>query len=177
MGQDKAWLELDGEPLVRRVASRLSRVCGRVLVASGDGRRLGTLPWEQVADAAPGRGPLAGIVAGLEAADTPLVAVAAVDQPFVSAQVLVALASAWRGEPAVVPLVDGRVQPFPGVYAKDASACLGRVLASGTGSVTHALSTVGTRIAGPEIWAGADPDGAFAVDLDRPADLAALRPS
>ncbi|MDP9022970.1 MAG: molybdenum cofactor guanylyltransferase [Actinomycetota bacterium] len=177
MGQDKAWLELDGEPLVRRVASRLSRVCGRVLIASGDGQRLGTLPWDQVADAVPGRGPLAGIVAGLEAADTPLVAVAAVDQPFASPEVLVALATLWRGEAAVVPLVDGRVQPFSGVYATHASASLGRVLASGTRSVTHALSAVGARIAGSDVWAGADPDGAFAVDLDRPADLAALRPT
>ena len=49
-----------------------------------------------------GEGPLAGIVAGLEMAGTPLVAVVAGDLPFPSVDVLSRLAAAWNGEPAVV---------------------------------------------------------------------------
>src|SRR5919201_1260463 len=79
MGGGKAGLEVESEPLARRVAARLADACDVVLVASGDGRRLGWLGLPQVEDPIPDAGPLAGLVAGLEAATTPLVAAVAVD--------------------------------------------------------------------------------------------------
>lgn len=171
MGTDKARLEVDGQPLTLRVAERLHRICERVLVASGDGRRLGDLGIEQVADHPSGSGPLAGIAAGLIAAETPLVAVVAVDMPWVEPRVLAILADRWQGEAAVVPLVDERVEPLHGVYAADAAPRLERLLADGTRGVTHALSVLGARIVGPEAWGELDATGTFVRDLDRPEDL------
>ncbi|MDP8928953.1 MAG: NTP transferase domain-containing protein, partial [Actinomycetota bacterium] len=102
LGRDKALVEVAGEPLVVRAARRLEQCCQAVFVASGDGRRLGELAWEQVADAVSEGGPLAGILAGLERATTPLVAVVAVDLPHLNPAVLQRLAGEWRGEAAVV---------------------------------------------------------------------------
>ncbi|HWD09331.1 MAG TPA: molybdenum cofactor guanylyltransferase, partial [Actinomycetota bacterium] len=97
MGRDKAVLVYEGEPLVVRVARRLASVCDDVVVASGDGARLGDLGpgLAQVADALAGAGPLAGIVAGLEAARQALVAVVAVDMPDLDTALLSDLASRW----------------------------------------------------------------------------------
>ena len=103
MGTDKALIEFDGEPLGERVLRMLRAACDPILVASGDGRRLGSLGVPQVADVVAEAGPLGGIVAGLEAAETDLVAVVAVDMPFASAEVLRLLAERWNGEDAVVP--------------------------------------------------------------------------
>lgn len=177
MGRDKATIEVDGEPLVLRLARRLETVAGRVVIASGDGRRLGDLPWEQVADVDAGAGPLAGIVAGLEAADTPLVAVVAVDLPHADPRVHERLAGLWHGEAAVLPLVHDRVQPLHGVYATAAAVSLRRELAAGRRGVTHTLSVLGARVAGPAVWADLDPAGRFARNLNRPEDLAELGPA
>lgn len=171
MGTDKARLEVEGEPLAVRVVGRLGEVCERVLVASGDGQRLADLGLEEVADHPAGAGPLAGIVAGLVAADTPLVVVAAVDMPWVDPRIMVVLADRWQGEAAVVPLVDGRVEPLHGVYATSASGPFVRLLEGGKRGVTHALSTLGARVVGPEAWAHLDATGTFVRDLDRPEDL------
>ncbi len=176
MGCDKATIEVGGEPLVVRVARRLESVSQRVLIASGDGRRLGDLPWEQIADARPGSGPLAGIVAGLERAETPLIAVVAVDLPDADPRVLAVLAALWRGEAAVLPLVGERVQPLHGVYATAHARGLRRILEAGKRGVTHALSTLGARVVGPEGWGALDPAGGFARNLNRPEDLDALTP-
>lgn len=94
--------------------------------------------------------------------------------PDASPDVLARLADVWRGEAAVVPLVDDRVEPLHGVYATAAASTFRRLLAEGKRGVTHVLSTVGARVVGPEGWADLDPDGRFARDLDTPDDLAAL---
>lgn len=171
MGRDKATIEVGGEPLVVRVARRLEPVCQRILIASGDGRRLGNVAWAQIADARPGSGPLAGIVAGLECAGTPLVAVVAVDLPDADPRVLDQLARLWQGEAAIVPLVGERAQPLHGVYATAHATAFRRLLQAGMRGVTHVLSTLGARVVGPEGWGELDPDGAFARNLNRPEDL------
>ena len=174
MGRDKARLDVDGEPLLRRVASRIAPVCEALLVASGDGRRLADLGYPQVADALPDRGPLAGIVAGLEAAETELVAVVAVDMPFASPDVLRLLADRWDGDDAVVPADDDRWHPLHGVYAAAAAGALRARLAAGTNGVRDALGQLRVRIVGPDAWAHLDPEGRFLANVNDPDDLAAL---
>lgn len=176
LGRDKALVEVAGEPLVVRAARRLERCCQEVLIASGDGSRLGELAWEQVADAIGDGGPLAGILAGLERATTPLVAVVAVDLPHLNPAVLRRLAVEWRGEAAVVPLVSGRIHPLHGVYATAAAPRLRRLLLAGHRAVIAALSELGARVLGEEGWADLDPSGSFASNINRPSDLDALRP-
>lgn len=170
MGRDKALIEVAGDALVLRVGRVLEELCDRVLVASGDPDRY-ELGWEQVVDLEPEVGPLAGILAGLEASDTGLVAVVAVDMPYANARVLQLLAGEWMGEAAVVPLVGERVQPLHGVYATDAAPSFRRLVEAGKRSVVPALSEIGARVVGHDVWGDADPEGRFARNVNRPEDL------
>jgi molybdenum cofactor guanylyltransferase len=174
MGRDKTRIEIGGEPLVRRAVRRLEGICERVLVSSADGASFLDLGLEEVADPTGTSGPLAGIVAGLEAAETELVAVVAADMPNVSPQVLLHLATHWRGEAAVVPLVDGRIQPLHGVYATRWAPRLRERLEDGRRAVVPALSDLAARVVGPEGWGDIDPDGSFARNVNRPEDLTRL---
>lgn len=170
MGRDKAWVELAGEPLAVRVLRVLDEICDDVVVASGDGRRLAALGRTQVPDAGEGPGPLAGLVAGLEAARHDLVAVLAVDLPNAKAGVLGRLAQVWRGEAAVVPDVDGRLQVLHAVWTRAASTPLRARLASGETAVTAAARALDVRTAGPDVW-GDLAEGGFAANVNSPADL------
>lgn len=171
MGRDKAWLELGGEPLAVRVLRVLDEVCDDVVVASGDGRRLGALGRLQVCDVDEGTGPLAGLVAGLEAARHELVAVLAVDLPDAHPGVLRRLAWLWRGEPAVVPVVDGRLEVLHAVWTRSAGTRLRARLATGDSAVSAAARALAARGAGPDVWADLDAAGRFAANLNSPADL------
>lgn len=171
MGTDKAVMVRDGERLVDRAVRELTTVCDEVLLAPGQHRALHVLGTRPVADAEAGVGPLGGLIGGLEAAGNPLVAVLAVDHPDASAEVLVALAAVWDGEAAVVPEVDGQVQPLHAVWSREAAADLRRLLAAGDRSLRQVFGALDTRIAGPEVWGGIDPDGSFARNVNWPEDL------
>jgi len=171
MGADKAGLEFQGEPLARRVAAVLGRVAERVVVASGDGRRLAWLGLEQVPDAIPMAGPLSGIVAGLEGVGTTLVAVAAGDMPFASDSVFRLLVGRWTGEDAVVPVSSRGHEPLHAVYAARAAPEIRARLEQGERSVLRCLDGLRVREVPPDQWTTVDPAGAFAHNLNRPEDL------
>jgi len=174
MGADKAMLVFQGRPLAAGPLEVLRSVAGHVVVASGDGKRLGWLEAEgveQVADPVPDAGPLSGLVAGLECARTPLVAVLAVDMPFASAAVLRLLARLWDGHDAVVPVTEAGLEPLHAVYAVATAPLLRGELDRGERSLRRALSTRTVRRVEPEEWREADPTGRFARNLNRPEDL------
>ena len=70
MGTDKAFVEIDGVPMVNRAVQAL-RVAGAgpLLVVGGDDARLGALGLDTVPDLYPGEGPLGGVITALGALD------------------------------------------------------------------------------------------------------------
>lgn len=172
MGGDKATLVVEGRRLIDRAIEVLQSVCGEVVVAARD-RPLEGLDVSVLQDAQ-GEGPLAGIVAGLCWAKTPLVAVLAVDMPRASAAVFDRLAAAHRDEPAVAPRAGGVVQPLHAVYATAAAGRFAALLASGERSPQAALQRLGALVLEPADY---DPDGdagQFWANVNSPADLRRL---
>jgi molybdopterin-guanine dinucleotide biosynthesis protein A len=173
MGADKAWLTVGDRPLIHRAVDVLGEICVEVLVASGSSRRLAGVTARQVADAVQNSGPLGGILAGLQASPTPLMAVVAVDMPFASTAVLALLVElAVTSTAAVVaPVADGRLQPLHAVWAVRGAPALQRRLRNGQRSVTAAAEAVGVYRVPERLWRPADPTGRFARNVNRPDDL------
>jgi molybdopterin-guanine dinucleotide biosynthesis protein A len=176
MGRDKALLDVEGEPLVLRVARRLAEAADPVLLASGRPGRFGKLAsgFAEVADRRLDAGPLAGIMAGLEASPHPLVAVVAVDMPFASPAVFRLLAGLWDGQDAVVPVTTNGTEPLHAVYGTAALPAFRVALESGPRSLRGLLGSLRVRAVEPEEWRAADPEGRFATNLNREEDLSIL---
>jgi molybdopterin-guanine dinucleotide biosynthesis protein A len=172
MGRDKALVEIDGQPMVVRAATRLATVAEPVLLAPGIPGRVGPLGYEEVGDPdGPGRGPLAGLVAGLEASPHPLMAVVAVDLPFLQPRLLAAMAALRDDEDAVVPVTSRGPQPLHAVFARSAAPALADQLAEGRLSMRDALGRLRTRLVEEREWRPFDPTGRFAVNVNEPHDL------
>ncbi len=117
MGQDKAWLELDGEPLIARVAAVLGEVADEVIVVAND-PRYESLGLRVVGDRYPQGGPLGGIATGVSAATHESVLIAACDMPFLSADLWrVLLAHATEAD-VVIPRVGGEFETLHAIYTK-----------------------------------------------------------
>jgi len=103
MGRDKALLELGGRTLIDYPLRALRAVSSQVLLACGPRARYSSLGLPLVLDPVEDGGPLAGLVAGLEAArerDAEWVAVLAVDLPWADEAALAALVAEVRAEDA-----------------------------------------------------------------------------
>lgn len=159
MGQDKARLELAGRPLVVHMLSKLGRlgleaaICGNRpdLAALAPVLPDSKLPdWSLPIPRPPGEssaGPLAGILAALEAPGTPLNLFLAVDMPGIPLTFLrwiIDRAERTRS-PATIPFVSGRAQPLCAVYHRDLAAGIRQSMEAGERRVLAALRSAAPR--------------------------------
>ena len=135
MGAPKAWLSLDGEPLLVRTARVAAAVAGPVVVVAAPEQELPSLPASVTVlrDPVAGLGPLQGLVVGLERAlgSAEAAYVLATDLPHLHAPLLRRLAELRRADAdAVVPRVAGRLHPLCALYGPRALAVATRRLAA-----------------------------------------------
>jgi molybdopterin-guanine dinucleotide biosynthesis protein A len=189
MGQDKAWLELAGVPLIERSARRLAGVISEVVFSVGDPAnvdaaryaalvgRLG-MPARLAADLHPGSGPLAGLEAGLRAAGNELVFAVATDMPFVNPALVSHLASLAEGYDAVIPLTPGAAEaepePLHAVYRRTCLPAIAAALAAGRRRAIAFLADVRVRYVTPDELARFDPQFRSFANINTPNEWARL---
>jgi molybdopterin-guanine dinucleotide biosynthesis protein A len=149
LGGAKALVPLGGRPLICHALAALRGAVGEVAIVAKPDTSLpvldGVTVWREPAEP---RHPLVGIVHGLACADGRPVLVCAADMPFVTREVLAALAAADpAGAPAVVATSAERgLQPLLGCYQPEAGALLGAAAREGTAPVRRVVSGLGPRL-------------------------------
>ena len=132
MGCDKARMLFCGEPLIERVLGRLAPVAGELVVTTSRPSELAYLEEctfdglrpRVVMDVDGPAGAMRGIASSLAAARLPLVAIVACDMPFVSSELIGALAGCVEAEAldVCVPCEERGIEPLCAVWRRDACA-------------------------------------------------------
>lgn len=139
-GADKARHEVAGRAMIERVVEAVAAVAEDVLISVGAEGSFDVPAARQVVDRHKDAGPLAGLHAGLVAAETPWVLAVACDLPFITPAVLRALAAARRPDAAAVVArtPDGRRHPLCACYHRRVVPVVEAHLAAGRLAL-HAL--------------------------------------
>jgi molybdopterin-guanine dinucleotide biosynthesis protein A len=125
MGRPKPLVELGGRPLISYAVAAVAEAGLEPVIIAKPTSRLPGLGCRVESDQASRDHPLAGIVAALELAGGPLVAVAC-DMPLVPAALIAHLASLEA--PVAVPRLDGRLEPLLARYGPGALPALAQAL-------------------------------------------------
>jgi molybdopterin-guanine dinucleotide biosynthesis protein A len=174
MGRPKGLLPAPG-PIAETLVERLVRECesalGNVpLVLVGRRAEYAALGLPTLADAASESGPLAGLVALLEHAESlgaDAVLALACDLPYVSRDLIARLAREAPSQAAIAPRTDGFWQPLATRYRTESALPAARTaLEAGRLSLQNLLDTLGT-----EELALTPEEGASLRDWDSPEDI------
>jgi len=190
MGQDKAWLMLDGRPLVMRVIARVLPLVDEVIVSTNQPDAFDawlpnlTLPACTVSDRYRGAGPLAGLHAGLLAARCDLVLALATDMPFVNPALISYLAQLATGADvdAVVPQVPspetGQIglEPLHAIYRKRCLPAIEGCLEADQRRVVSFLDRVRVRVVSPKEIRPYDPLFRSFANVNTPQDWSDAQP-
>jgi len=125
-GSPKALALFRGETLAERSWRILHEVCDEVLAVGKVAEGL-ELPFPVLDDGSDVRAAIVGVAAALRLADADRVVVLPTDMPFVTAELLLALAEACEGAEAAVP----QSGPLPGAYCRSALPVLEQRIAAG----------------------------------------------
>jgi molybdopterin-guanine dinucleotide biosynthesis protein A len=172
-GSDKALIEIEGRPLVLRLAG-LARPAAGTVTLVGPQERYGHLKLPVIADTHAGAGPLAGILAALEHSDQAWNLVLACDMPHLTTaflELLFAQAEAAQQDVLLPISPGGRDEPLCAIYAKSAAGPIRREIEKGTRKITHALNAVVIRRLQPAEYAHLDSAERLFTNVNTPADL------
>lgn len=118
MGTNKALLPISEKPNIERIKDELDKNFEDIILVTNHHEVYEFLKIKMVRDYYPGKGPLAGIHAGLMTASHEVNLVVACDMPFVSAGLGTILVENLREYDAVVPIIGGTKHPLFAVYRK-----------------------------------------------------------
>ena len=186
MGRPKAWLPFGDEVMLQRVVRVLREVVDPVVVVAAPGQDVPTLPAEVeiVRDEVEGRGPLAGLAAGLAAlkgkADAAYLS--SCDVPFLKPEfvrrvVTFLTPDSQLSTPDIaVPKVGEYHHPLAAAYRVGVLGHVRELLAANRLRPVFLFDAVPTRVLEPHDLADIDPDFASLRNLNTPEEYeAALR--
>jgi len=163
MGQDKAFLEWEGRPLIGGIVERLRPVVDEVIVVADDTARYASFGDRRVADVYRGVGTLGGIHAGLKAASHDLALIVGCDMPFLKREVLdwfVAAADGDGGGAADLVILKhaAGVEPLHAVYRKSCLPAIEATIRSGERCAYAFYDRIRVRYVAPAEIAALDPE-------------------
>ena len=112
MGTNKALLKFEEKTNIQRIYEELKKFSEDIILVTNDSESYDFLKIKMTADHFPGRGPLAGIHAGLLASPFEVNIVAACDMPFISSEVAKTMAERLGDYDAAIPVINGKQQPL-----------------------------------------------------------------
>ncbi len=123
LGMQKAWAELGGCTLLQRAVFNLEFLGSEIIIVKAPGASLppvtSCLNLKVTEDPVTGKGPLAGILAGLSASNYRQNLVVACDMPLLNRELLKYIITASSGFQAAIPRFGQQLEPLQAVYSKD----------------------------------------------------------
>lgn len=184
MGTNKALLPIQGLPNIERLRNELAAVVphdgipeisrvSKVIVVTNESEEYRFLGEQMATDRYPGKGPLAGIQAGLGVSPSDWNLVAACDMPFASAQAarfLLQQAVAGSSLDAVVPVIHGQMHPLFAAYHKRSAEKIEDMLISDRLRMIYLLEQLQVKqVTERDFPSFIDVDRVF-FNMNRPAD-------
>jgi molybdopterin-guanine dinucleotide biosynthesis protein A len=173
-GRNKAFATVGGEPILGRALHVFRDLFSEIVIATNDPGRYRGLGATVVADAFPGRGPLAGVHAAMGAASHPYVFVAACDMPGLDARAIRFLLERTGDADAVVPYWDGDIEPLHAVYAVAARPIAEGCLQDGRAAMRDFLPKLHVTYVGEDELARIAGTAESFLNVNTPEELAAV---
>jgi molybdopterin-guanine dinucleotide biosynthesis protein A len=170
MGSNKAFLMLQGRPLVGHILAVFLRLFEQTVIVTNEPERYADFRVRVVRDVLDVRGPLTGIYTGLLHARSDHIFVAACDMPFLNARLIAYMQEVAGQFDAVAPAVNGLSEPLHAIYHRRTLPVLRELIVSGERRASRFLDTIRVRFLTDTEIVHYDPQRLSFKNLNTPED-------
>ncbi len=170
MGTDKAFLELDGAPLIERVLHVFLSQFDQTIIVTKQPERYEGFRVRVVKDAVEIKGPLTGIYSGLLHARADQCFVAACDMPYLNHRLIAYMTELAANFDAVVPMVNGFPEPLHAIYHRRNLPFIHESIQSGDLRIASLYDRIRVRYLSEHEISYYDPQMRSFMNLNTPAE-------
>jgi len=174
MGMDKALIRFGDRTLLERSVEKMSAIFSHVIVAGGKAERYPGLGVPVVDDRSEGKGPIAGLCAGLRAAATDRIFAVACDTPFPNENLIRHLIDADPEADWIIPITPRGFEPLFAVYSKNCLAPMEEISQSDDKRIICLFTMVKVHRVTREEVDRLDPNLESFININTPEDVDAF---
>lgn len=171
MGRDKAFVELNGRPLIEIVRDTVQDLGDELILISNKPDAYAHLGLPMFADLYPDHGPLGGIYTAVSQAAHPHVLVVACDMPWLSRPLLTYMLSCRTTADIIIPRWGKFPEPLHAIYNKTCLPAIQNNLENGHLKITGFFNQVQVRFIDQEVVKQFDENGRSFININTPEDL------
>lgn len=171
-GINKALLEIDGIPIIRRIVSTLERVFRHIIIITNSPQEYRFLDVPLFRDIRTGYGSLGGLYTGLSNCPVPHGFFVACDMPFLNEHIMRMMVESMDNFDVVIPRIRGLLEPLHAIYGRSCIPHLEDLMDRNDLKILNLFPHVSVKEIPETPIAQIDPELRFAINVNTPEDLA-----
>ncbi|HBU08949.1 MAG TPA: molybdenum cofactor guanylyltransferase [Candidatus Omnitrophica bacterium] len=175
-GEDKAFLEIEGRPIIERLIDTLRPLVKEIIVVTNSPKKYSAYSVKIIEDEIPGQGPLMGIYSGLKGSSARYNFVVACDMPFLSGALIEHMIKIKDAYDVVVPEIEEKYHPLFGLYSKNCLPVIRKRLKENRLNVRGIFPELKCRFISKEDAREFDRDLSFLMNVNTKEELSRIKP-
>jgi len=131
MGKDKAFIEIDGIPIIQRICNVFEKLFNEIIIVTNQKELYSGFKAKIVSDLIINRGALGGLYTGLFFSSNPYSFCVACDMPFLKEPMIQYLIKQANGYDVIVPRTEDGLQPLHAIYSKNCLESIKNIIGMG----------------------------------------------
>ncbi len=177
MGENKAFLPIDGVPIITRIHSLLTELFAEVIIITNQTQLFKDFRSRTYVDLIPDKGALGGLYTGVFLSEFEYSFCVACDMPFIKRSLVRFLVKNTTGEDAIVPRTRDGLQPLHAVYSKRCLNAMKQVINEGGYKIIDFYDLVKVKIIDEADFLHIDPVRESFINVNTPEELRLIRNS
>ena len=171
MGEDKGLLLFEGEHLVEFIHNQMLQLRSPVIMISNSPEQYRGFGVPVFSDILPGIGALGGLITALTYSPLDSCLLLACDMPFIEPRLIDALLKKSKGADVVIPIFNGRPEPFRAIYRRTCIDPISEMIRQGKRRMISFFEHVSVVYIDEEIVKRLDPAGRSFININTIEDL------
>lgn len=171
MGQNKAFIKIEGVPIIHRISGLFKELFQEVIIVTNEKELFENLDLKIYTDIHPNKGALGGLYTGIYFSKFNYSFCVACDMPFINKSLVQYLAKNIDGEEVIVPRTKDGLQPLHALYSKSCLHPIKRVIDQGKYKIIDFYRLVKVRIVEEDEFISLDPSKGSFINVNTPDEL------
>jgi molybdopterin-guanine dinucleotide biosynthesis protein A len=169
--QNKAFIEIEGVPIVQRIQTIFERIFEEILIVTNQEALFRDFNARICTDLLPGRGVLGGLYTGLFYSSYFFSFCVACDMPFLKESLIQYLIQSVDHHDVLVPRTKDGLQPLHAVYSKNCLEPIRNSIEKEKYAIIDFYPLVGVKVIEEEAFSSLDPMRESFINVNTPAEL------
>jgi molybdopterin-guanine dinucleotide biosynthesis protein A len=175
MGENKAFIEIDGIPIITRIHSLCKELFEEVIIVTNQKDLFKNFGSSIYTDLLPDKGALGGLYTGIFFSNFEYSFCVACDMPFIKRSLVEFLIRHTKDEDALVPRTTDGLQPLHAIYSKTCLDAIRRVIERGKHKIIDFYDLVRVKIVEESDFLHLDPLRESFINVNTPEELLLIR--